>query len=146
MEDWREKGKQNRKNYLFRGKSVGRLAIVKVSCCNSLLTPWLSHNKDSKYFSSGSHAWWQLLIPHTSRHGGRFDSDRGSLFSATHQHSGPRQTSQSKQLHSLCKDRWPSFNSTLLELLFSTCAYSSYLRTVDTRPKNSGKTTAVAGV
>lgn len=83
-EGWREKGKQqNRKNYLFRGKSVGRLEIVEVSCCSSFLTPWLSHDKDSKNFSSGSRAWWQLLILHTSRHDGRFDSDRGSLFLAT---------------------------------------------------------------
>ncbi len=146
-EGWREKGKQqNRKNYLFRGKSVGRLEIVEVSCCSSFLTPWLSHDKDSKNFSSGSRAWWQLLILHTSSHDGRFDSDRGSLFLATHQHIGPRQTSQSKLLQSFCKERWPSFDSTLLELLFSTCAYTSYLGTVDKRPKNSGKTTAVAGV
>lgn len=137
---------KQKKLSVSRKKSVERWEVVEICSCNSFLTPWLSHIKDSKHFSSGSRAWWQLLIPHTSRHGGRSDSDRGSLFSATHQHSGPRQTSQSKLLHSLCKDRWPSFNSTLLELLFSTCAYSSYLRAVDKRPKNSGKTTAVAGV
>lgn len=96
-----EKGKQqNReKNDLFKGKSIEQWEIVEVSCCNSFLTPWLSHDKDSKYFSSGSRAWWQLLIPHTSRHGGRSDSDRGSLFPQPHTNLHSPQ----HLLRSLCK-------------------------------------------